>query len=257
MLLLFCEWLHLLIAIGMKASARMAFAKRSSIGSHSRAFTRLELIVVSATFGMLALLALPLLGNTSMRSNQTSCLSNLRQIGVAFQAWGNDHGDRRPWQVPMEEGGSRSNPFRNNTFLHYTFLSNHISPTLLMDPAETDSRKRTAISWNLSPGGLLSLKDNALSYMFTPDTLAPTDILSSDRNVQFAGSGGCSGGGGLQVQYLAPRANFRGWTNGAHGVAGTVLLNDGRVEYATQGRLKVLITSAGDFVGDYHLLTPF
>jgi type II secretory pathway pseudopilin PulG len=243
----------------MKASARMAFAKRSSTKSRSRAFTRLELVAAAATLGMLGLLVLPLLGNTSMRSNQTSCLNNLRQIGVAFQAWGNDYGDRRPWQVPMQEGGSSSHPFRNNAFLHYTFLSNHISPQLLIDPAETDPSKRTATDWNLSPGGFLSLKNNALSYMFSTHTYLAeaTDILSSDRNVQFAGSSGCSYGGGLQVQSLGVGVNFRGWTNGPHGIGGNVLVNDGHVEYATQGRLKAIITQEGDFVGSDHLLTPF
>lgn len=236
----------------------MDFAKRSSTESRRKAFTRLELVAVFATLGMLGLLVLPLLGNTSMRSHQTSCLNNLRQIGIAFQAWGNDHNDRRPWQVPMEEGGTRSHPFRNNAFLHYTLLSNHISPELLIDPAETDLGKRTATTWNLVPGGFLSLKNNALSYMFCPDIFGATDILSSDRTVQFAGSGACSGGGGLVVQRLATSVNFRGWTNGPHGIAGNVLLNDGHVEYATQDRLKTITQLPGDFSGaDVHLLTPF
>src|SRR6185369_12726615 len=193
--------------------------------------------------------------------NQTSCLNNLRQIGIGFQAWGTDHGDRRPWQVPMQEGGSISHPLRNNAFLHYTFLSNHISPQVLVDPTETGRPKRVAINWSSSQGGFLNpvFANNALSYMFCTDTFGPTDILSSDRNVQFAGSGGCSAGGGLAVQRLAIRVNFRGWTNGPHGVVGNVLLNDGHVEYATQDRLKAIAQPQVEFDGsvDIHLLTPF
>ena len=245
----------------MKASPPLAFAKGSSNESQCKAFTRLELIVASATFGMLALLALPLLGNVSVRSSQTSCLNNLRQIGIAFQAWGTDHGDWRPWQVPMQDGGTAYHPLRNNAFLHYTVLSNHISPQVLVDPDESGRAKRVAINWSVSQGGFLnpSFANNSLSYMFCTDIYGPTDILSSDRNVQFAGSGGCSAGGGLTVQQLAIGVNFRGWTNGPHGVAGNVLLNDGRVEYTTQGRLKAITQPPVEFDHsvDIHLLTPF
>jgi competence protein ComGC len=239
----------------------MTFAKMRSTELWGKAFTRLELIVVLATFCLLALLVLPLFGSASMRSNQTSCLSNLRQIGIGFQAWGNDHDDRRPWLVPMQEGGSGSHPFRNNAFLHYTFLSNYVSPEVLIDPAEVSRAKRVAMNWSSSQGGFLNpgFANNALSYMFSPHTSLPeaTDILSSDRTVQFAGSGACSYGGGLQVQRLATGPGFRGWTNGLHGILGNVLVNDGHVEYATQDRLKLFLTREGDVGSDAHLLTPF
>src|SRR4030095_2408618 len=97
-------------------------------------------------------------------------------IGVAFQAWGNDHDDRRPWFVPMTEGGSQMHPFRNNAFLHFTFLSNHISPTLLIDPAEPVRSKRTAFNWSSSPGGGFlnpGFANNSLSYMLGCHTRLP------------------------------------------------------------------------------------
>jgi hypothetical protein len=126
-----------------------------------------------------------------------------------------------------------------------------------MDPAEMNPTKRMATTWNLSPGGFLSLKNNALSYMFSSHTWLPdaTDILSSDRNVQFGGPSSCSYVG-AQVQSLGV-VSFRGWTNGPHGIAGNVLVNDGHVEYATQGGLKAIIASGASAGGDDHLLTPF
>jgi len=227
-----------------------------------KAFARLELIAISATFCMLVLLMLPSLASTSMRSNQASCLNNLRQIGIAFQAWGNDHSDNRPWFVFTNEGGTHSHPARGNAYIHYSVLSNHLSPTLLIDPAETNPAKRMATTWNLSPGGFLSLKNSALSYMFSIHTWIPdaTDILSSDRNVQFAGATVCSSGGGTPVQELGTgvsRSEFRGWTNGPHGIAGNVLINDGRVEYAGQTGLKAIIVPQRDPPAGDHLVTPF
>src|SRR5258708_2481465 len=61
-----------------------------------RAFTRLELVMIVATLVLLTGVALPLLAGTRARSEQVSCLSNLRQDGHAFQVWANDHGDKNP-----------------------------------------------------------------------------------------------------------------------------------------------------------------
>jgi competence protein ComGC len=254
-LLIGCE-----TAIGMKAGACRGFAKGKQIHYSSDAFTRMELAVVIGSVFTLLLLVLPLLANNSVRSHQTGCLNNLRQIGIAFQAWGNDHDDRRPWFVPMEEGGSRLHPLRNNAFLHYTFLSNYISPALLIDPAETVRTKRMAVNWSSSQGGFLNpgFANNALSYMFSLHTSLPeaNDVLSADRNVQFSGVGGCPVAGGTTVQIL-PRVNFRGWTNGAHGLAGNLLINDGHAEFASQARLEALIARPDDSTPSDHMLTPF
>src|SRR5438477_4094612 len=85
-----------------------------------RGFSRLELLAVLATLVLLATAAFPLLANTRTRSEQVSCLGNLRQIGHAVHLWGNDHGDRTPWFTQVAEGGTREygtgNPLRNNPY---------------------------------------------------------------------------------------------------------------------------------------------
>ncbi len=246
----------------MKAGACTGFEKRMQSRFSSDAFTRIELAAVIGTFFALLLLVLPLLANNSLRSNQIGCLNNLRQIGIAFQAWGNDHDDLRPWFVPMEQGGTRLHPLRNNAFLHYTLFSNHISPTLLIDPAETARTKRMATNWTYSPaGGFLnaSFANNALSYIVGCHTsLAEThDILSGDRNLQFGGISSCSYGFS-QVFFLNASPSFRGWTNGPHGALGNLLFNDGRVEFTSSDRLRqVLISDSDGPNASSHFLSPF
>jgi competence protein ComGC len=168
----------------------MEFVEGIQRRSPSDAFTRLELVVVLATVCALALTLLPLLGNTPARSDQLGCLNNLRQIGIAFQAWGNDHDDRRPAFVPMIEGGGTAHPLRNNAYFHFTFLSNYLSsPALLIDPAET-GLKRVATNWSSGLGGFLNpgFRNNSLSYLLgCHTTLAEThDILSGDRHLPFS-----------------------------------------------------------------------
>src|SRR5688572_25059270 len=153
------------------------------------AFTRIELAVVLGVLSVLILIALPLLANNSARSDQVGCLNNLRQIGIAFQAWGDDHHDRRPWFVPMNEGGSSGHTLRNEAWFLYTFLSNHIAPEVLMDPSETVPYKRRAANWALTPnGGFLhsAFKNNAASYMLGLHTsfAEANSILVGDRHLQ-------------------------------------------------------------------------
>jgi prepilin-type N-terminal cleavage/methylation domain-containing protein len=56
--------------------------KHSAISPDS-GFTLSELMVVIVTLGILAILALPALGNAKGNSRQLSCLNNLRQLGIA------------------------------------------------------------------------------------------------------------------------------------------------------------------------------
>ena len=66
-----------------------------------KAFTRLELVVVLAVLSLLAAVTWPALAVSAGRSERVTCINNLRQIGRAFQMWGNDHGGQRPWRVPV------------------------------------------------------------------------------------------------------------------------------------------------------------
>jgi len=72
----------------MRAQQRPA---KPNTRSTSRAFTLIELLVVIAIIAILVALLLPALSKAKVRSKQTSCINNLRQIGIASVMYVNDH----------------------------------------------------------------------------------------------------------------------------------------------------------------------
>lgn len=60
------------------------------------AFTLIELLVVIASIAILSALLLSALARAQQKGQQIGCLSNLRQIGLAFQIYLGDQGDRFP-----------------------------------------------------------------------------------------------------------------------------------------------------------------
>ena len=59
-------------------------------------FTLIELLVVVAIIAMLAAMLLPALSKAKMKGQEAACRSNLKQMGLSFIMYLNDHGKTYP-----------------------------------------------------------------------------------------------------------------------------------------------------------------
>jgi prepilin-type N-terminal cleavage/methylation domain-containing protein/MYXO-CTERM domain-containing protein/prepilin-type processing-associated H-X9-DG protein len=188
-----------------------------------RAFSLIELLVVIAIIGILAAMLLPTLGRSLRQADRVHCLNNLRQIGISFQQFADDHQNRYPMQVAEAEGGARETTERATNRIGFLVLAggNFVAverelgtPKLLVCRAE---RRQAAENFT-------ELNDSHVSYLLATNALPGSSIsvLAADRN----------------LEAHRPATDDNGDTNnvllfgaGTHQRRGNVLLADGRVEW--------------------------
>lgn len=100
-----------------------------------KAFTLIELLVVIAIIAILAAILFPVFTQAKTQAKKATSISNLKQVGLAFQMYANDSDDMLPRQDDCV-GKSSLNPAHNNLPLNdaacfgggpYYFRTNHYS----------------------------------------------------------------------------------------------------------------------------------
>jgi len=248
----------------------------------AKGLTMVELLVILAIVLLLAAATMPtVISRPERPSQQLSCISNLKQVGLGWLLWVHDHESRDlPFRTPLTNEGTfgSSEPMRNNAWWQFSIISNELnSPKVLVCPADKNvglpRRVATAWSANDTNGGFLapSYRHRATSYTIGLDATRPLDptewgppdsILGSDRNILFNGGNGfCSAGlSGTQAIRVSGKNGLRApaaapWTNAIHGLRGNIACLDGGVHQTTSKELDALLDLSDDN-GSIHFLVP-
>lgn len=94
---------------------KMKFDQNCMRSVKCNGFTLIELLVVVAIIAILAGLLLPALNQAKKTAQSSSCISNLKQFGVAEYSYQQDHG----WMVPTKNGHYNFTWDRNDTYKSY------------------------------------------------------------------------------------------------------------------------------------------
>jgi hypothetical protein len=206
--------------------------KPSGASIRKRGFTKWELLIVVALLGALAALLLPVLAIRKAKAKRISCVCNLKQIGLALRMWSNECGEKFPWQVTTNRGGSSEWIGANDAYRHFRVVSNELSsPKVLV--CSSDSARSRAARWEDVTS------NRRLSYFvgLDADETRPQTILSGDRNLA---TNGRPANALLRLTAAVPVE----WTEEIHQHQGNIGLGDGSVQQLTPAGMNKQIEAA-------------
>jgi len=178
-----------------------------------RGFTWIELIVVMAVVAILVAMIIPRLANGDRRS-QISCVNNLKQVGLGFKIFANDHHGQNPMRIWPSDPAIASAAYAP---FNFQLMSNELSvPRILICPKDT---RKPASSF-------ASLTSSNVSYFVGLNARDdyPQMFLAGDRNLTTNGV--------LVVPGLLPITTDTelGWSDAMHKGSGNIALADGSVQ---------------------------
>jgi type II secretory pathway pseudopilin PulG len=199
-------------------------------------FTLLECVIIAAVLAVLTGMYLSQAMRPRRHSHPPNCTNNLKQIGLAFQQWALDNGDRYPMRVPLAAGGTMELIGGSNVFPHFLVMSNELNTPMVLACPEDKTRKITKMFTT-------NFSDANISYFVGADAkdTMPQMFLAGDCNFKISGKPVPSG-----IVQLGTNCPV-GWTKSRHkGPEGKVALVDGSVQSLNSARVRAALANSGD-----------
>jgi prepilin-type processing-associated H-X9-DG protein len=186
------------------------------------AMTLTEVLVSLVVLAALVLVFLPAFLSDNPRGPRyfrIRCVSNLRQIGIAYRIWAEDNNGNYPMQTSVTNGGAMELTSAGNVASCFQVLSNVLGrPEILVCPADKNRILATSFA--------KSLTRSNISYFVGLDAMDthPQTLLSGDDNLVVNGTKVRSGILNLHTN------DSLAWTGERHGGEGNIGLADGSVQ---------------------------
>lgn len=133
-----------------------------------RAFTLIELLVVIAIIAILAAILFPVFAKAREKARCSSCASNMKQLGVAFQQYTQDYDETLPGTAPFDAGTNAGFAPYNSIYPHW------------LQPLASGSWGAN-ISW-VTGGAIYPYVKNSALYACPSDSNAKTKFFTYTMN---------------------------------------------------------------------------
>jgi prepilin-type processing-associated H-X9-DG protein len=202
---------------------------------NAKGFTGWDVLILLTT--VVLLMGLVILANGpshGARSGRIQCVSNLKQVALAFRMWSNEHEEQFPMAAPEMKGGAREPSLDGNPIPAFITISNALnSAKPLLCPNDKERGPQVAAFEGLAAKNV--------SYLIGIDACETnaSAILTGDRNIVAPDLN--------QSQGLLTIASWETaeWSPKIHNQQGNVAFADGSALQATQNGLQNALRNAG------------
>jgi type II secretory pathway pseudopilin PulG len=198
----------------------------------NHALTLTEVLVVIFVIAFAVALLLPALAAAKRKHARISCISNLKQIGIAYRLWEGDNNGKYPMSVSVTNGGAMEVMGAGNAYLLWQTMSNQLRfPNISWCPADTHTFPATNFSTGFSNANI--------SYFVSLDAVEtyPQMIMIGDDNLLVDGKPVQPG-----ILNLRPGITIA-WTKDRHHGVGNIGMADGSAQQTTSGGLNTAFGS--------------
>ncbi len=169
-----------------------------------RAFTLIELLVVIAIIALLAAILFPVFARARENARKSSCLNNLKQIGLGFQQYSQDYDGMTPGS--SSTGGNASWPSLLMPYVKseqiFACPSGTTSPAIRSDVMPASTRAYCGTTSNGDGSATAERKLNlGLSYGVNAITVTATSNFTTPG---FTGTTSAPGANGPKCGYVTP-----------------------------------------------------
>ena len=188
---------------------KMTSRKLNSV-KHRNAFTLIELLVVIAIIAILAAILFPVFATAREKARQTTCSSNLKQLGIAFLQYEQDYDERTPIGRDGNPGGWWGDAWAYRIFPYVKATAAYTCPddvTTMHGSEVGDSLCSYAFNTALQATQVPQFTSVAKSVMLC-------EVTNVQINLVTTGNGGWQQAWGSEMDYSGVTAGFSAGTEG-------------------------------------------